>query len=410
VNTGPSSGTAGFVVVGAALAGIRAVESARAAGYEGPITLIGAEAHLPYDRPPLSKAFLTAPDADAVFYRDADALRQLEVDLRLGSPAERLDPQRRTVLAGGRDIPYDRLLIATGAEPRRLGHLPRMAGVLTLRTLDDARALRTAIRPAMRLVIVGAGFIGSELASSARALGAEVVIVDAAAIPLVRAVGDVVGQALAGLHRRHGTRLICGTRVEALLGGDRVTGVRLGTGETFAADLVLVGVGATPATGWLTGSGIALHPADGGVLCDEHLATSLPGVYAAGDVTRWPNRLLEETMRLENWTNAAEQAAIAAVNALFPERARPYETVPYFWSDWYGRRIQFVGSPAAEDVEFVSGGPDEDRFVALYRRGDRLIGAATLDEPRKIMKYRRFIASRGLWDRAADVLAGSLPR
>ncbi|MFC7582363.1 NAD(P)/FAD-dependent oxidoreductase [Nonomuraea antimicrobica] len=407
--TGPSRGTTGFVVVGAALAGLRAVEAARAAGYAGPITLIGAETHLPYDRPPLSKAFLTTPDADPVHYRDADALRALEVDLRLGSPAVRLDPVRRTVLAGGRETPYDRLLIATGAEPRRLAHLPRTAGVLTLRTVDDARALRTAIRPGLRLVIVGAGFIGSEIASSARALGAEAVIVDAAEIPLVRAVGEVVGQALAGLHGRHGTRLVRGTGVAALLGGDRVTGVRLGTGETLAADLVLVGVGAAPATGWLAGSGIALHPSDG-VLCDEHLATSLPGVYAAGDVARWPNRLLGETMRLENWTNAADQAAVAAVNALFPERARPYETVPYFWSDWYGRRIQFVGSPAADDVAFVSGGPDEDRFVALYRRGDRLIGAATLDEPRKIMKYRRFIAGRGAWDRAADALAGRLPR
>lgn len=395
----------GLVVIGASLAGLRAVEAARRAGYGGAITLIGAEPHLPYDRPPLSKAFLTG-DAEATYYLGEDVLRRdLSVDLRLGVTARALDPQARTVITDAGPVPYDRLLVATGAHARTLAHLPAMDGVWTLRTLDDATALRASLRGAADVVVVGAGFIGAEIASSARAGGARVTIVEAAAVPLVRAVGEVVGRVLATLHERHGTRLLCGTTVEALIGDGHVSGVRLSTGEVLRADAVVVGVGAAPATQWLTTSGIVLDPRDAGIVCDEYLESSIPGVYAAGDVAHWPNGLFEggDTMRLENWTNAATQAAHAAENAVRPDRRRPYETVPYFWSDWYGQRVQFVGTADADDVNVVVGsGPDEDsdHLVALYRRGDRLVGAATLNEPRKIMKYRRFIAERGLWSAA----------
>lgn len=396
-------GGAGLVVVGASLAGLRAVESARREGYRGRITLVGDEVHLPYDRPPLSKEFLA--DGEPSFFVSAEELtRDLDIDLRLGARAGGLDPQRRVVTVGGAELGFDALVIATGAQPRALPQLPRLAGIHTLRTLDDAHRLREAIRPGTRLVIIGAGFIGSELASSARARGAQVTIVEAAATPLVRAVGDVVGSAISGLHERNGTRLLCDTQIVEVVGTEAVHAVRLSTGETIPADLIIVGIGASPATEWLAESGLRRHPVDGGLVCDALLQTSAPGIYAAGDVVHWPNAVMDATMRLENWTNASEQGARAALNALFPERAIGYETVPYFWSDWYGHRIQFVGTAVADSVSFVSGSPDADSFVALYRSGDRLVGAATLNEPRRIMKYRRLISDRGSYDRALELV------
>jgi NADPH-dependent 2,4-dienoyl-CoA reductase/sulfur reductase-like enzyme len=399
-----ASGSRGLVVVGASLAGLRAVQAARRWGYSGPIVLLGAEDHLPYDRPPLSKDFLTK-DSDPVYYLAEREFREdLAVELRLGQPATGLDTVARTVTAGGARIPYARLIIATGSRPRTLAHLPDLPRIRTLRTLEDAREIRQAIRAGSRLVIVGGGFIGAEIASSARALGTTVTIAEAAPVPLVRAVGAVVGTALSGLHDRNGTRLVCGVQVEKVLGTQRAEGVRLSTGEEIRADLVIVGIGVAPATEWLAGSGVALSPADGAVRCDEYLRTSAPDVYAAGDVAYWPNGVLDCAMRLENWTNASDQGAQAAINALFPERAHAHETVPYFWSDWYGNRIQFAGTALAESVCFASGGPDDDKFVALYRTGERLVGAATLNEPRKVMKYRRFIASHGSWEGALELL------
>ena len=395
---------AGLVVVGASLAGLRAVEAARRYGYAGRITLFGAEEHLPYDRPPLSKEFLADDGAVSFFLTEEELVGDLDVLFRRSSYVEALHPERHTVSAGGREIPYEKLVIATGASPRTLAHVPDIAGVQTLRTLEDAGYLRAAIGPETNVVIIGAGFIGSEIASSARARGATVTIVEAAPVPLVRAVGEVVGRAISDLHRRNGTRLLCEVQIEKVIGGDHVEAVRLNTGETIPADLVIVGVGAAPATRWLINSGIELNPMDGGVVCDAYLRTSAPDVYAAGDVAHWPNGVMDSTMRLENWTNSADQGAQAAINALFPERAKGYETVPYFWSDWYGNRIQFVGTAIADSVSFASGSPDGDAFVALYRVGDRLVGVATLNEPRKIMKYRRFIAGRGTFDGAGSLL------
>jgi NADPH-dependent 2,4-dienoyl-CoA reductase/sulfur reductase-like enzyme len=395
----------GFVVVGASLAGLRAVEAARRGGYTGSILLVGQESHLPYDRPPLSKAFL-ADKAEPQYYLTEQQIRDdLDVDLQLGSPATELDQANHTVTVGTRRIEYAKLLIATGAAPRLLAHLPVLPGIFALRTLEQAAAIRDAMDGTSRVLVVGAGFIGSEIASSARSMGASVTMVEAASVPLVRAVGEVVGRAISGLHERNGTRLLCDVQVEKVLGADHVEAVRLSTGELLEIDVIVVGIGAAPATAWLESSGIALNPADGGVVCDRFLRTSLPDVYAAGDVAHWSNLLMDSEMRLENWTSAAEQGVQAAVNALFPDRAVPHETVPYFWSDWYGSRIQLVGTAIAESVAFVSGGPDDDRFVALYRNGDRLVGAATLNEQRKIMKYRRLISRRGTWDEALALFA-----
>lgn len=399
-----SDPVAGFVIVGASLAGVRAAEAAHRAGYNGPITLIGDEEHLPYDRPPLSKGFL-AEGAEPDYHLSADELAALGVRMVLGLAAVGLDPARKTILlSDGAQVPYDRLLIATGASPRRLHRLPDLSGIRTLRTLEDAEAIRREITGTANVVIVGAGFIGSEIASSAKKRGATVTIVEAAPVPLVRAVGEVIGEAISRLHERNGVRLLCGTQIEEVIGGDRVNAVRLSNGETVPADLIIIGIGAAPATAWLAGSGVELHPDDRGVICDEYLESSAPGVYAAGDLAHWPNGTMDMTMRLENWTNAADQGSQAGVNAVAPEQARPYQTVPYFWSNWYGQRIQFVGSPVGDSVSYAAGGPHEDRFVALYRSGDRLIGAATLNEPRRIMKLRRFIGQRGGWDAVAELL------
>lgn len=393
-----------LVVVGASLAGLRAVEAARDAGHRGAITLVGSEPHLPYDRPPLSKAYLDDGEPPSVEFREESHLRdELGVELVLGEPATALDGAARELRVGDRAIPYDALVIATGARARRLpgDDLP---GVHTLRSLDDAMAVRSALQAGARTVVVGAGFIGSEVASGARKRGLPATIVEMAATPLVRSVGAEMGAALSALHTVHGTDLRCGVGVESLLGADRVTGVRLTDGSAIAADLVVAGVGAVPETEWLESSGIEL---DNGVVADETLATALPGVYAAGDVVRWTNPVFADLpvgglMRIEHWTSAAEQGALAARNALDPVSAKPYSTVPYFWSDWYDSRIQFVGVAAADEVRVVSGSVDDRKFVALYRTGDRLTGALTLDRRADVMKYRVQIGRGTSWTDALE--------
>jgi NADPH-dependent 2,4-dienoyl-CoA reductase/sulfur reductase-like enzyme len=394
--------TAGLVVVGASLAGLRAVEGARRAGYAGPITLVGAEDHLPYDRPPLSKAFLGGEE-EPPFYRTADVLAdELKVELVLGTPARRLDPTRRVVEVGGAEVPYAGLVIATGATARRFPGVGQLAGVHVLRTLDDALAIRTALDTAPRTVVIGAGFIGSEVASAARRRGLPVTIVEAEPTPLVRAIGRAMGQTCSTLHLAEGTQLRCGVGVAALEGDQRVERVRLTDGTVIPADLVVVGIGAAPATDWLADSGVVI---DDGVVTDATLATGLPGVYAAGDVVRWFNPLFGRHMRLEHWSSAAEQGAAAGVAAAIPGSATPYETVPYFWSDWYDTRIQFVGLPDADEVQVALGDAEAGRFVALYRSRDRLVGALAVNRPREIMKLRALIARGARWSDALEFAA-----
>lgn len=389
-----------LVVVGASLAGLRAAEAARKAGFTGSVTLVGAEEHLPYDRPPLSKAYLDpAPTPPDTTFRAREVFDDAEIDLRLGTTATQLDPADRTIHTSQGPLPYDIAVIATGSSARVLPGTAAMAGVVTLRTLDDAVTVRTALDNRARTVVVGAGFIGSEVASGARKRGLGVTVVEALPVPLVRAIGTDMGGACADLHRRNGVDLRCGVGVEKVLGNGHVEAVQLSDGSTLEADLVVVGVGADPATEWLETSGITL---DRGVVCDETMATSLPGVYAAGDVARWHNPLFDASMRLEHWTSAAEQGALAVRNALDPQAAKPYSTVPYFWSDWYDTRIQFVGVPEADEIVTVTGHLEDGQFVALYRRGDRVVGALALDHQTHIMKYRALIAKRASWEQALD--------
>jgi len=394
-----------LVVVGASLAGLRAVEAARKVGHDGPITLIGEETHLPYDRPPLSKDFLSptedGTEPERPFFRAEEHLvDELGVELVLGQAATALDTERRVVVVGEREVPYDAVVIATGSRARMISGTESMDGVHAVRSLDDSIAVRAALDSGARTVVIGAGFIGSEVASSAKKRGVQVTVVEALPTPLVRATGTAMRAAIASLHERNGTPLLCGSGVRSIEGSGKVERVVLEDGTTLPCDLVIVGIGVVPNTEWLEGSGV---PIDNGVVCDENLWTGVPGVYAAGDVASWPNPTLGRRQRMENWTAAAEQGAAAARNALDPENAKPYGTVPYFWSDWYDVRIQFVGAPEADEVSLVEGDVTQDgRWVALYREGDRLIGALTVNGQAEIMKYRVMIAKGSTWDEALE--------
>jgi NADPH-dependent 2,4-dienoyl-CoA reductase/sulfur reductase-like enzyme len=391
-----------LVVVGASLAGLRAVESARRAGFDGTITLVGTEEHLPYDRPPLSKEFLTAAEPPPPpTLREENVLRdELRVSLHLGVEATGLDTDAQTVWLGNDPLTYSALVLATGATPRTLPGSEHLAGVHTLRNLDDARNIRAGLDAGARMVVVGAGFIGSEIASSAKQRGSTVTVVEAMPTPLARPVGEQMGAVLGSLHERNGTTLLCGVGVEALEGSDRVKAVRLADGTRIDADLVVVGVGVAPNTDWLVTSGLELG---NGVECDKTLQTSAPGVYAAGDIASWPNPLFDTRMRLEHWTIAAEQGGVAGRHAIDPGAAEAYSTVPYFWSDWYGKRIQMVGVAAGSDeVTVVAGDLEGDAFLVLYRHGDRLVGALGLEQRGEIMKYRLLIANSAPWSEALD--------
>lgn len=393
---------AGLVVVGASLAGLRAVEAARKTGYAGRLVLVGAEEHLPYDRPPLSKAFLDpGPEPEVPHHRTEQELAELGVELRLGAAATGLDVESRELsLDGGASLRYETLVVATGAQARDLPG-EQLPGVHTLRTVDDARQVRAALDAGAATVVVGGGFIGSEVAAAARKRDLPVTILEAAPLPLVRAVGEQMAAACAALHARHGTELRCGVTVTAIEGDGAVERVVLSDGSALPAELVVVGIGADPATDWLKNSGLAI---DDGLICDETLRAR-DGVYAAGDVARWPNPLFERSMRLEHWTSAAEQGAAAARNALSPDTAQPYGTVPYFWSDWYTDKLQMVGITDADEVRVI-GHLDDERWVALYRRGNRLVGALTLNLPGRIMKYRAMINRRASWQDALAFATG----
>jgi NADPH-dependent 2,4-dienoyl-CoA reductase/sulfur reductase-like enzyme len=398
-----------FVVVGASLAGLRAAQSARRAGFTGPMTLVGGEIHLPYDRPPLSKDYLESEEPRTPTFRTEDELREeLDADMLLSTWATGLDAERKVLSVSGPDgtdeLEYGSLVIATGAAARTLPGADKLAGVFTLRTLDDAIAVRSALESGARTVVVGAGFIGSEVASGARKRGLPVTVLEALPVPLVRSVGEQMGRACAALHRANGTDLRTGVLVTGLESQDgRVTGVSLDDGSTVPADLVVVGTGVAPCTEWLASSGVQLHERDKGIICDETLSVGLPGVYAAGDVAHFPHPLFDgQVMRLEHWTNAAEQGALAAKNALNPTEAKPAAGVPYFWSDWYGSRIQFVGIPQADEIRVISEELGEEKFLALYRRGDRITGCITIDRPAQVMKYRRMIAQSKPWTEALE--------
>ena len=386
-----------IVVVGASLAGLRAAESLRSSGYDGVVTVIGAERHLPYDRPPLSKQFLKGDwDADRIALRHVDQYEPLQLDMRLGVAATALDPVGKTVTLSNNDVvAFDGCIIATGTAARRLPFGHDLEGVHTLRTLDDAIALRAALDAGARLAIIGAGFIGSEVASTARGKGCTVNVFEAAPVPLWRVLGPEMGAALGALHEPNGSRLHLGANITGFAGKHRVEGVQLADGVVVEADAVVVGVGSAPVTAWLDGSGLTIRD---GIVCDMMLhAVGAPGVFCAGDVCRWPDGRREGAeSRLEHWTNAAEQGAAAAKNLLAylaGGAGEPFSPVPFVWSDQYGVRIQFLGhSAATDDVTVVKGSVAEGKFVALYGRAGVLVGALGVSMPKELMAYRKMLA------------------
>lgn len=390
-------------VVGASLAGLHAARGLRDQGYDGRLVIVGEERHRPYDRPPLSKQFLTGEGEPGgglgpLALTDPDDEAELDAEWLLGVRADRLDPASGAVgLADGRTLRTDGVVIATGAAPRTL-RATALPGVHTLRTLDDARRLRAELRAgAARVVVIGAGFIGAEVASSCAALGLDVTVVEAAPLPLVPQLGERMAKACAALHAAHGVSLLCGTGVATLRGTDRVTGVELADGRVLPADVVVVGVGVRPVTGWLEGSGLAL---DDGVLCDEGCATALPGVVAVGDVARLARPGTGGTVRAEHWTSAAEQGAVAARNLLAGATVEPFGALPYFWSDQYGARIQFAGRREPGDtVRIVEGNPDEGAgagaaggFLAVYERDAIPTAVLAVNRPKPFTRLRRELA------------------
>ena len=388
-----------IVVVGASLAGLRAVESLRERGYEGRLVWIGEELQLPYDRPPLSKEILQGKwEADRLALR-RKPYEDLDVELRLGRRATGLDLAARAVaLDDGTREAYDALLIATGARPRPLPNPDHLAGIYLLRTMDDSLALRAAFEGRPRVVVVGAGFIGAEVAASARARGLEVAMVEPQPAPLMRGLGRDMGDVIAAVHRDHGVDVRCGISVAGFEGGERVEAVRLSDGTVLAADVVVVGIGATPATDWLVESGLTLSD---GVVCDTYCRAGAPGVFAAGDVARFHNPLFDETMRIEHWSNAVEQGVHAAANMLDEAGATPYVHVPWFWSHQYDVKIQSAGRMRdGDEMRIVSGSLEKRKFAALYGRSGRLTGVLAINQPRALLQFKKLLAAGSSWEAA----------
>jgi len=393
-------------VVGTSLAGLRAIETLRREGYDGRIVAIGAEPHLPYDRPPLSKEFLAGRVERAEIVLRKQGVDDLDVDWRLGAPAAALDVRARELtLADRSQLRYDGLVIATGATPRHVANQSRLDGVFMLRTLDDAAALRDRLDGMPKVVVIGAGFIGAEVAATCRGRGLDVTVLEALAQPMVRGLGPELGAVIAAVHRDHGVDLRTGVQVDGIDGDTRVERVRLGDATTVDADVVVVGVGVVPETRWLEGSGLTI---DNGVVCDE-TCLAAPGIVVAGDVARWPNPLFDgQMMRLEHWTNATEQGVYAARRLLRGDDAgEPFGPVPFVWSDQYDRKIQSVGVVSADaDLHVAHGSYAERQFVSLFGRAGRLIGALGFNRPRQVMQYRKLIAERASWDAALAVAHG----
>ncbi|MGW7425320.1 NAD(P)/FAD-dependent oxidoreductase [Streptomyces sp. NPDC054813] len=375
-------------VVGASLAGLSAARSLRQRGYDGRLVVIGDEPHRPYDRPPLSKEFLagTLGEADLALERDDEELR---AEWLLGTRATGLDRAGRGIrLADGREVRADGVVVATGAAARILPGTEGLAGVHVLRTLDDARALRDDLARGGRLVVIGGGFVGAEVASTAYALGLDVTVIEAAPTPLAGPLGPAMGAVVSALHADHGVRLLCGVGVKGLSGERQVAAVLLEDGRSVPADTVVVGVGARPCVEWLEGSGVAL---DNGVKCGADGRTSVAGVVAVGDCANWYDPHTGGHRRVEHWTGALERpaaavAALLAYGATEPGVPRP----PYFWSDQYGVKIQFVGHAAGADEVTVEEGSTDDRsFLAVYRRAGRPVAVLGMNQPRLFTRLRK---------------------
>jgi 3-phenylpropionate/trans-cinnamate dioxygenase ferredoxin reductase component len=406
----PPDGT--VIVIGASLGGLRATETLRDEGFTGKITLVGEELHLPYDRPPLSKQVLagTWPPEKAVL-ADRKRAGELEIHEVLGHRAVRLDAEKRQVeIDDGTILTGDALVIATGASPRHLPGtegLTQYDGLFTLRTLDDSVALRAAVTAveSCRVVVIGAGFIGAEVASTCAGLGCRVTVLETMEIPLSNVLGPLIGAHCGSLYEANGVNLRTGHGVAGIYRaegspGDRGLIVETDDAERLEADVVVVGIGVVPSVDWLEGSGLVL---ENGVVCDDRLFAA-DGIVAAGDVARWAWRHdgTEEQIRIEHWQVTAE-AGLAAGRALVAghRHAASFTPVPYFWSDQFGIRFQVLGNPGGDDeVEIVSGAFEEGKFVALFGRAGRLRAVMAIGRPRQLMGYRPLLEAGSSWEAA----------
>jgi NADPH-dependent 2,4-dienoyl-CoA reductase/sulfur reductase-like enzyme len=377
----------GIVIVGGGLAAARTAEQLRRSEYTGPITIVSDEDHLPYDRPPLSKEVLRA-ETDDVTLKSAEFYDENDITVLLGKAARSVDTDAKTVtLADGSELGYDDLIIATGLVPKRIPSFPDLPGIHVLRSFDQSLKLREEAGAARHAVVIGAGFIGCEVAASLRGLGVDVVLVEPQPAPLASVLGEQIGSLVARLHRAEGVDVRCGVGVADVGGTEKVEKVTLSDGTELDADLVVVGIGSKPATAWLEGTGIAV---DNGVVCDAVGRASAPHVWAIGDVSSWRNAVGHQ-VRVEHWSNVADQAR-ALVPAILGRDVPTPVTVPYFWSDQYDVKIQCLGEPEATDIVHVVE-DDGRKFLAFYERDGVVAGVVGGGMPGKVMKVRSKIAA-----------------
>jgi 3-phenylpropionate/trans-cinnamate dioxygenase ferredoxin reductase component len=389
MNQGMSNGT--IVIVGASLAGGRAAEQLRRGGYAGRIVLVGEELERPYDRPPLSKKFMRGlVEPEKLFFRGLDWYDTQKIEVILGRRAVSLSTTAREVtLDDGQKLAFDQLVIATGAAPR----MPKVPGieregVYPLRTMADARAIRSELAPGRRLVVIGAGVIGAEVAASCREEGLEVVMLEALETPLLRAFGPEIGRFYGEVHRARGVDLRCNVMATELRGGKRVEEVVTSDGQRFGCDFVVVGIGVDPSTAWLEGSGVRI---DRGVLVDARCETNVPGIYAAGDVARGPSKKLGRHVIVESVDNAQTQGTTVVANLL--GKNEEHETVPFFWSDQYDLKMQSVGHVGPFDSVVHRGSVEGRAFVAFHLLEGKLQFAIGVNRLKEIAGAKKLIAA-----------------
>jgi 3-phenylpropionate/trans-cinnamate dioxygenase ferredoxin reductase subunit len=391
-----------FVIVGASLTGAKAAETLRTEGFDGRLVLIGAEHERPYERPPLSKDYLRGEvGRERVYVHDEGYYAEREIELLLGRTAMSLDNSARVVeLDGGEQLRYDRLLLATGAEPRRLP-IPggELDGVHYLRNVGDSDALRERLDRGGSVVVVGAGWIGSEVAASARQRGLDVTVIEPASVPLERVLGPELGAIYRDIHTDHGVRMMLGTGVAAFEGATNVERVRTSDGQTLDCEFVVVGVGVQPRTQLAASAGLAV---DDGILIDEHLQTSVPEVFAAGDVANAQHPFYGQRIRVEHWANALHQGPAAARNML--GRRQPYDTLPYFFSDQYEIGMEYAGYARTWDRVVLRGDPASREFIAFWLVDDRVVAGINVnvwdvtDHIQRLIRSRTRVDDRRLAD------------
>jgi 3-phenylpropionate/trans-cinnamate dioxygenase ferredoxin reductase component len=385
-----------FIIVGASLAGGGAAATLRQEGFDGRVILIGAESQPPYERPPLSKDYLRGESSfEQTLVQPPDFYGENDIETRFGVRATRVDAAEKVVeLDGGESVAYDKLLVATGGRNRLLP-IPGLdlEGIYDLRTVADCERIRHEVAPGRKAVVVGMGFIGSEVAASLRQSGVEVVVLDRNKVPLRRVLGEEVGRVIEGVHRDHGAKLIFEDTVAAFEGTDRVERVVTQGGRRVECDFVVVGLGVEPVTELLADTAAQI---DNGIVVDEFCRTGVEGIYAAGDVANHYHPVFERRIRVEHWQNALNQGPAAARNMLGKDE--PYDDIPWFWSDQYDFNLQYTGFHKEWDELIVRGSMEERNFVAFYRKDERVLAAVAVNRGRDLRRSMRLIKAQRLVD------------